>query len=305
MRDVTDALRHAGLLVAGSRATGALDTSTLISAEARGDIRRIRRGAYVGADHWESLDTVAQHVIAVRAALVSQPDAVISHWSAAAVLGLPIVGRRDNEVHLTVSASSGGRSTPGVRRHQAAEAFETTMVDGIRITPVARTVVDLARDAGVLPAVVAGDAASRMGAVTAAALAPEIAGLDRRRGVRAARRAIALVNPLCESPGESLSRVRMAELGLPTPQLQRELRDAYGFVARVDFMWPDLGVVGEFDGRSKYGLDDVRAAADRLWQEKLREDRIRALGPTVVRWTWDDAWLGEPMARKLRAAGVR
>ena len=142
--------------------------------------------------------------------------------------------------------------------------------------------------------------------MTAADLTVEIVGLDRRRGVRAARRAIALLDPLSESPGESLSRVRMAELGIPTPHLQRELRDAYGFVARVDFMWPERGVVGEFDGRSKYGMDgDTRAAADRLWQEKLREDRIRALGLTVVRWTWDDAWLGEPMAAKLRAAGVR
>ena len=303
-----ETLRSAGLLIAagdpGSR--GVVDTSALIRAEARGQVRRIRRGAYVGVDHWASLDEVARHVLAVRAALASQPGATVSHWSAAAVLGLPLVGRRDVDVHLTIAPSSGGRSTPGVRRHQVAARANAHVVDGIRVTPVARTLVDLARDAGVLAAVVAGDAALHAARVTAGDLAAEVAPLGRCRGVRAARRAVALMDPSAESPGESLSRVRMAELGMPPPVLQHELRDADGFVARVDFWWPRLGVVGEFDGRAKYGLaGDLTAAGERLWQEKLREDRLRALGLTVVRWTWSDAWRGEPMARLLRAGGVR
>jgi len=307
VRAVSDPLRAAGLLVsAADRADASpLGTAALIRAESRGQLRRLRRGAYVGADHWESLDATARNVLAVRAALVDQPGALVSHWSAAAVLGLPIVGRRDDAVHLTVPVSSGGRSTIPVRRHQVAGHVGEEVVDGIRVTSAARTVLDLARVGGLVPSVAAGDAALRAGLVTPGQLGDELAAIGTARGIRLARRAVSLLDARSESPGESLSRVRMVELGLPHPQLQHEVRDGGGFVARVDFFWPELGVVGEFDGKAKYGLDDPRRAGDRLWQEKLREDRIRATGLVVVRWIWDDAWRGEPMARLLRAAGVR
>lgn len=117
-----------------------------------------------------------------------------------------------------------------------------------------------------------------------------------------------LLDARAESPGESLSRVRMAEAGLAPPVLQHVLVDSRGVVARVDFWWPACRVVGEFDGRVKYradGADGPSDPAEVVWREKLREDRIRATGVTVVRWTWDDAWSGTPMTARLRAAGVR
>jgi len=42
----------------------------------------------------------------------------------------------------------------------------------------------------------------------------------------------------------------------------------------LDFWWRKARVAGEFDGRSKYGIDavTVAAAADQPWDEKLRED---------------------------------
>jgi hypothetical protein len=48
--------------------------------------------------------------------------------------------------------------------------------------------------------------------------------------------------------------------------------------------------VGEFDGRVKYGrlLRPGRSAEDVLFEEKLREDRIRDEDHGVVRWTWPD-----------------
>ena len=304
---MSDILRASGLLIAarGHQAASPLGADALIRAERAGRVRRLRRGAYVGVDHWDALDDTARHALVVRAALSAQPGALVSHRSAAALLGLPIVGPRDDAVHLTVPAGSGGRSTPGARRHQWAGPVSERRVDGIRVTSPARTLVDLGCGAGLLTAVVAGDAALRTGLVSAADLESELVALGTCRGIRTARRAVALMDGLAESPGESLSRVRMAELGLPMPTLQHEVRDASGFVGRVDFYWPTCGVVGEFDGRAKYGLDGDAGAADRVWKEKLREDRIRATGLVVVRWTWAEAWKGEPMARRLRAAGLR
>ena len=58
--------------------------------------------------------------------------------------------------------------------------------------------------------------------------------------------------------------------------------DDEGFVARVDFLWSDFGIVGEADGAGKY----INRGA--LVAEKLREDRLRRLGYLMVRWTWDE-----------------
>lgn len=293
-------MRSAGLLLASPDAP----STEWRDGRAHAALHRLRRGAYVGADHWRALSDDDRYRLLVRAVAAAQPDALVSHRSAAALLGLPLVGRSDGHVHLMHAPRGGGRSRGDVRRHQAGGAVSEVRVDGIRVTSPARTVVDLACDEGLLPAVVAGDAVLRAGSATTAQVAAEVSACGRRRGVCTARRAVSLLNARSESPGESLSRVRMVELGLPAPALQRELRDHAGFVARVDFFWDAFGVVGEFDGRAKYGSDDPRATADRVWNEKRREDRVRAMGLVVVRWTWDDAWLGAPMARLLRAAGV-
>ncbi|UZN04690.1 type IV toxin-antitoxin system AbiEi family antitoxin domain-containing protein [Cellulomonas sp. S1-8] len=267
-----------------------------------GEVVRVRRGTYVDAEAWRGLDDRARQVVRVRAVLAAaSAPPVFSHWSAAAVLGLPVVGRRDEAVHVVQGSAGGGRSHGDVVRHAVGGGADTTVVDGIRVTSAARTVVDLARVGGVVAGVVAADAAVRRGLTDVEELRAEVAVVARGRGVRAARWTTGLVDPRSESPGESLSRVRMAELGLPAPVLQHEVRDRYGFVGRVDFWWPEQGVVGEFDGRVKYGSD----APDVLWAEKLREDRLRAAGLAVARWTWPDAWAGEPMAARLRAAGVR
>ena len=69
----------------------------------------------------------------------------------------------------------------------------------------------------------------------------------------AAREAVALGDPNAESAGESLSRARMVECGLEVPELQVSFRDDEGFVGRVDGFWREVGIIGEFDGKVKYG----------------------------------------------------
>ena len=76
-------------------------------------------------------------------------------------------------------------------------------------------------------------------------------------------------------------------------------------MGRCDFGWPDLGVLGEFDGKKKYGellRRPGQTAEDVLVDEKRREDRLRALGWTVVRWMWSDLYRPEVLIQQLRAA---
>jgi len=94
-----------------------------------------------------------------------------------------------------------------------------------------------------------------------------------------------------ESAGESVSRVRLLEQGLPAPEPQYTVYDHRGnVVARSDFGWEDRRTVGEFDGKVKYGrlLKPGQSVADVVYAERLREDAIRDQGWQVVRWTWTD-----------------
>ena len=61
-------------------------------------------------------------------------------------------------------------------------------------------------------------------------------------------------------------------------------------LGRSDFGWEEFRTIGEFDGAQKYGrlLLPGQAQGDRIYQEKLREDRIRDAGWQVARWTWDE-----------------
>jgi hypothetical protein len=87
---------------------------------------------------------------------------------------------------------------------------------------------------------------------------------------------------LPESVGESRLRVLMYEHGLPRPRLQTEFYDRLGLIGRVDFDFDEYESVVEFDGALKYG----GGSPEVLIREKRREDRLRALGRTVIRTDW-------------------
>jgi hypothetical protein len=257
--------------------------------------------------------------LAVRAAARELgPDAVVSHASAAVLHGLPIWRTPLNQVHVTKNRSSGGRRSPRVHLHVASLApGDVVELAGIRVTSVLRTLADLARSAPFEQGVVVLDAALAGGLVDPEQLPDALHRVRRRRGVSLARRVAAFADGRSESVGESRSRVAIARAGLPPPVPQWEVRDDTGrLVGRVDFGWPEQGVVGEFDGRVKYGRTDWsgydsagrgRPQADRdpgeaVYREKRREDELRAQRLTVVRWAWADLERFEPVAARLGRA---
>jgi hypothetical protein len=107
--------------------------------------------------------------------------------------------------------------------------------------------------------------------------------------------------------GSPRSRALIHVLGLPAPVLQHAFYDSDGFIGRTDFFWPEYGVIGEFDGDAKYLEDDLlggSTAREAVLAEKKREDRLRALGYTVVRWDWKAVTKPELLGQKLAAAGL-
>jgi len=268
-----------------------------------GSLHVIRRGAYV---QYAPDDPAAQHALLIRAALAElSSDVVVSHVSAAVLHGMRVWGIPLDRVVLTrARRRSGARQGHRVHVHCAPlESDEIVLVEGVAVTSVPRTVVDVARANGFEQAVVVADAALEAGLVDEAQLAAALARWPRWPGLPAARRAIAFAARGSGSVGESRSRVAIATAGLPAPLLQWEVRRSDGgFVGRVDFGWPRLRTVGEFDGRVKYGklLRPGQDPAEAVYEEKLREDALRAEDLAVVRWTWPDLSRFAPVAARLR-----
>ena len=72
-------------------------------------------------------------------------------------------------------------------------------------------------------------------------------------------------------------------------------------VGRCDFGWEDLRTLGEFDGRVEYGrlLRPGQDPGDAVFEEKRREDAMRAEGWGMVRWTWSDLQRPEVLATRV------
>ena len=101
--------------------------------------------------------------------------------------------------------------------------------------PVA--VVQAAASTGLRAGAVAADAALPRG-LSREDLTTALAAARLGRGRRGAARVVALADGRSESPGESWTRLVMAEVGLPTPELQALIADETGtVVARVDFLF--------------------------------------------------------------------
>lgn len=284
-----------------------LDVRVLYRAHRDGRLVRVRPGVFVRAPEWSGLSPERRHALAVQAAGRSLRSGVFSHESAAAMWEMPLVVT-PRDVHVTVAWAGGGASTPGVRRHTVRRAVEGVDRGGVAVTDPTDTVLDLAATLPFAHAVVAADHALRTGLVTREGLGERVLSRGRPPGVRRMDAVIGFADARSESPGESLSRAVIHGLGLPAPELQRELADRRGTIGRVDFWWPRQRVVGEFDGRVKYRVDGVadgRALEDRVWAEKRREDRLRAAGLGVARWTWQDALDARRLAAVLERAGIR
>lgn len=299
----------------------ARDLEPIVDASARrariadGSLTRVRRGAFMRSDDWRGLDADAQYRALIHAAATAQRgERVFSHQSAAALWGLPSIGPWGAEVHLLVPRATGGRSDPGVRRHAlGVPPGDVTVVEGLPTTTLARTLVDIAATMPVMWAVAAIDAALHVPQFGGGALIRKRLLFEQWqrmtpfRGHARALRAIEFAETGSASTSESASRVTIAMLGFPRPELQRHFhidgRDYW-----CDFAWDNGSRVGECDGESKY-LDPLllrgRTTQDAVLAEKRREDAIRTRVSTFQRWDSGTAMSPRALRHKLLALGLR
>lgn len=282
-----------------------LDAAGLTAARIRdmlaeGGLARVHRDVYrlpTAEDH-----PLANFHAAVRALRQRDPGQVLTGPAALSALGLPVFGR-PGTLHVGVGRHGGSSARSVTSTVAAIPTDQTARVRGGLVACAARAVLDTARLQSLVAGVIGADHALRTGLTSSEDLVHVLGTMRRLPGVARARSCCSLSSPLSESPGESWSAVLMHEHGIATPERQERFTDARGLVGRVDFWWPARRLVGEFDGRVKYGRlnPSGRPPEDVLWDEKIREDRLRGLDTRVIRWTADDLHRPRCWITRLRA----
>ena len=256
----------------------------------RGELIRLAKGMYALAADYTAPELYRLRVLATARSC----SGVISHESAAVLLDVPYLRPARKDVHLTVERTHGGGRRPGIHVHpRPLIADEIVDMDGMRVTSRVRTPIDVAMTGDLIRGVAAIDAVrsvprfpkpSDPAPVPLSTLSECLDRLGRRRGSAICRRALALSVDCSGSPGESWSRVLIHAWGMPMPRLQTPF-DFGGRQVFADFEWGSL--IGEFDGKGKYGISDGERAAA-LEAEKDRHALFVGAGFEVVRWDWDD-----------------
>ena len=301
---VTPVWRRDDLLGAG------VTDATQAAMVRRDQLVRLRHGIYVASPLLEQADPRARHRIDLAAAnaACSEPAWAVGP-SAALLRGMPMPVDVPSRLHLLRAGRQDLRSLTEPSSHRLiipststlslrdAEAQAGPSVGGVPCVgwPAAAvtSAIHVPRDWQVALF----DSALWDGRATIAELEAAIERWRHLGGTRELLQALALARPGAQTVLETLSRLALVAEGLPEPELQVEFADAAGLIGRVDMWWPGLRVIGEADGLLKYG------SGEDVIREKIREDRLRALGFIVVRWTWQEI-LTSPglVAHRIRVA---
>lgn len=272
-------------VVRRSDAVDPVDDRRLRRAVAEGRWIRVTAGAYVRRPVWDSFTPIERHRLRVQeVGRRLAPGAVVSHFAAAAVWGIDVLGDWPVAVDVTIARARGGRSGGAVRRRAwGLDHTETVPFGRLAITTPRQTAIDLTR---LLPAVRAAGAADqaistvRSGGplTTRAGILELLDAAPARRGDARARRALLDAETATANVRESQARVVLAQLGFPAsrPQEERMLRS--GRHVFGDRYFPEFDHWLEIDGRGKYLSPEFghgRDAAAIVIDEKNRENEIR------------------------------
>lgn len=300
-----------GVFLRSEAADLGYDDKAVTAAVRQGAWHRVRRGAYTLQPIWSGADLVARHQIRCRAVLRSMgPHVALSHTSAVVELGIATWGVDLRRVHVTRLDGRSGGVEPDVVHHEGVVGDrDLTEHNGLPIVAAPRAVVEAGSLVNVERGLVIADSALHRGAVKEAELAAAFTRMTCWPGTRSLQIVMRLADGRAESPGESRVRFICWEQGLPKPDLQYKVFSANGrLVGITDFAWPAHRLLGEFDGRGKYGrlLAPGRSSEDAVFAEKTREDRLRELtGWSMIRFVWTDLEDHAGMAARARRLMLR
>jgi very-short-patch-repair endonuclease len=210
----------------------------------------------------------------MAAVLTCGPHAILSHGTAAALWKI----RRDSGGPIDVTTPPAPvRSRPGIRIRRCRTLTEEDLArrDGIPVTSPARTLIDLSTQLSPSRIERAINEADKLDLIDPESLRSALEDRRGQRGVRALREILDRATfTLTDSELERRFLRIIPRAGLAEPLTQQAVN---GF--RVDFFWPDLGLVVETDGL-RYHRTPTQQQSDRI-----RDQAHAKAGLTPLRFT--------------------
>jgi very-short-patch-repair endonuclease len=211
---------------------------------------------------------------------------VVSHRSAAELWGLI---QPAGYIEVSVSPPRHPRVHLPAVAHRVIDLHPELSVErsGLHVTDPVRTVIDLGL---VLPKWAVGDALSRgittkLFRVTDVDRLRDALGRQGRNGTGVMRQVLE-ERLLLGGTEESLLEKRFNDLvrrhDVPAAATQYELWHAGRFIARIDAAYPERKLAIEVDGFAAH------TSPDTFQRDRTRQNRLVALGWTVLRFTWAD-----------------
>lgn len=252
---------------------------------ARGRLHPLWRGVYaVGRPE------VTQEGRWMAAVLACGPTALLSHHSAAALWGIaPVLrtGRIEVIAHVY-------RRRAGVRVHRRRDLGpeHRREIAAIPVTDPISTLVDFASCAADWRVERAINEADRLGLVDPEALRSSVRGLGPRPGMGRMRKLLGL-DALTDTGLERAFLAIVRAAGLPLPETQVHVG---GY--RVDFYWPELGLVVETDGWRHHRTPGEQST------DRRRDQAHMSAGLTTVRFGEDQVRYESEHVRRTLAAVI-
>lgn len=259
---------------------------------ARGRLFRVARGVYaLGMPHGNREERW------ITAVLSCGPHAVLSHSSAAALWGIGYELPGSTEVSFPAQVR---RRRPSVTVHRRALVLpaEARRCRNIPVTSPALTLIDNARRLGAKGLEAAVSEADARNLVNPEKIRATAARYPRLPGAKLVRETLDRQTfRLTDSQLERMFLRIVRDRGFPMPETQWRPGSF-----RVDFLWPDLGLIAETDSLRYHRTAAQQTADRRRDHEHLRQ------GLTTVRFThaqirYEPQYVTETLAAAMRQAG--
>lgn len=237
---------------------------------------------------------------ALAAVLACGPGSTLGIRSASDLWG---IHRSARERHEVIAPHAGGRRIATVDAHRMVlDARDRTIHDGIPVTTVARTCLDLAPRLSAKRLDRALHRAEELRRFDLSAFDDVVRRGARHRGTRELKAALQRLRPEPHFTRSELERMALRVIRahrLPLPTVNTWLH-----THEVDLHWPNAGVVAELDG---YAFHKTRQAFE---ADRHRDATLTALGYRVLRFTWyqledEPGWVASTLRRVLAYSDPR
>jgi hypothetical protein len=218
----------------------------------------------------------------MAAVLACGDGAALSHRSGACHRGL----RPDNRATIDVSSPTrAGRRIKGITVHSGATLLprDVEIVDGIRTTSLARTLLDLAEVVSKRQLERAIEQALVLRDLDMRAIDDVLARANGRRGAATLRAVLGDIRPGTTNTRNDLEEAFLAicrNANAPPDGVNQWIPYPEGGGAEADFIWRERKLVIEVDGR------ETHLTPQAFEHDRARDQRLATLGWRVVRFSW-------------------